>query len=159
MEKSSFIHNLSKGIKKKLQSISESPYKRLNLNWFRLKYYKHLPAKQIRTHSLFGKSLYFISPTELLHGFYEIFIEEIYKQQFASKSFVIDCGANIGLSVIYIKQLCPDAQIIAFEPDEKNFELLSKNMHSFGYTDVTLKKEAIWIADTTLQFSNEGSMS
>lgn len=135
-----------------------NPYREVNVSWWRLKYYKHLPAGNIRVHQLFGKSLFFISAPELLHGLHEIFIDEIYKQELPSNPYIIDCGANIGMSVIYLKSNFPDAEIIAFEPDESNFKLLNKNMQSFGYTTVDLHKEAVWNENTKLMFSNESSM-
>jgi FkbM family methyltransferase len=94
-----------------------------------------------------------------MHGLNEIFIEEIYKQSLPPNPYIIDCGANIGLSVIYLKQMFPDATIIAFEPDEENFYLLQTNIKSFNYENVQARKEAVWIENTTLQFANEGSMS
>ncbi len=56
----------------------------------------------------------------------EIFIEDIYDQQLPENAYILDCGAHIGLSVIYLKSICPSANIICFEPDNKNFELTSK---------------------------------
>lgn len=41
--------------------------------------------------------------------------------------FIIDCGANIGDSVLYFKDLYPSSKILAFEPDKKTFYLLKKN--------------------------------
>ena len=73
-------------------------------------------------------------------------------------AFVIDCGANIGLGTLYLKEYCPTAEIIAFEPDETNFSLLTRNIESFGLKNVSARKEAVWIADTTLNFSGGGTM-
>ena len=159
MENNSLAKNISKGIRGRLRFLSENPYRKVNVNWLTLKYYKHLPPGKLRTHRLFGQLLYFYSATELLHGFEEIFIQEIYKQSLGEKPYILDCGANIGLSVIYLKHQFPDAEIVAFEPDEKNFDLLSRNIKSFGYTGITLCKEAVWKEQTILHFSNEGSMS
>jgi FkbM family methyltransferase len=153
-----FIANITSGIKKRLTKLMYNPYKEVNVSWWRLKYYKHLPAGKIRVHQLFGKSLFFISAPELLHGLQEIFIDQIYQQVLPSNPYIIDCGANIGMSIIYLKSNFPDAEIIAFEPDEINFELLNKNMQSFGYTTVDLHKEAVWNENTKLMFSNESSM-
>ena len=41
---------------------------------------------RIRTHRLFGRLLSYYSPTELLHGLHEIFIDHIYKQQLACRA-------------------------------------------------------------------------
>jgi FkbM family methyltransferase len=73
--------------------------------------------------------------------------------------FIIDCGANIGLSVIYLKRLFPSARILAFEPDEKNFILLTKNIAAFGFENVEARQEAVWIDNTQLQFSGDGAMN
>ena len=43
-------------------------------------------------------------------------------------SYVIDCGANIGMSITYFKRLYPKSKIIGFEPDPKIFETLKKNI-------------------------------
>lgn len=159
MASSYFLKNISRGILSKINTIFTNPYRKINLNWFKIKYYKHLPPGEIKTHSLFGKPLFFSDSLQLIYGLEEIFVHEVYRVQLAPRPYVIDCGANIGLSVIYMKRQCPDAEIIAFEPDEKNFLLLSKNIASFGYTDVTLRKEAIWIENTELQFSSEATMT
>jgi FkbM family methyltransferase len=159
MQNKSFIYNLLNGIRKRYQSAVSNPWKEVNINWFSLKYYKHLSDGKLRQHTLFGKTFYFFSATEFLHGIKEIFLEQIYKQHLPQQPYIIDCGANIGLSVIYMKQLYPDAEILAFEPDEKNFELLSKNIASFQYNNVNIRKEAVWVDNTNLHFSNAGSMS
>lgn len=159
MQSSSFIKNSWLGFQKKIKTIFNNPYRQVNLNWFKLKYYKHLPPGKLRKHNLNGKYIYFCSAKELLHGLKEIFIEKIYQQPLQQQPYIIDCGANIGLSVIYMKEQYPEATIIAFEPDEKNFDLLTKNITSFGFTNVTAKKEAVWIENTMLNFSAEASMS
>jgi FkbM family methyltransferase len=159
MPGNSFLQNISKGISLNLKRLSANPYKKINLNWFKIKYYKHLPAGKMKSHLLFGKTLYFTDSIQLVNGLKEIFIEEMYRQELKANPYIIDCGANIGLSVIYMKQQYPYAEIVAFEPDETNFQLLSKNVDSFGYGDVNLCKEAIWIDNTTLRFSSQGTMT
>lgn len=158
MANQSFLQNITKGIQNKFTLLLTNPYSKINLNWFKIKYYKHLPAGKIKTHVLFGKPLFFCDSIQLLNGLEEIFIEESYRQKLQQRPYIIDCGANIGLSIIYMKRKYPNAEIVAFEPDDTNFSLLSKNINSFGYSNITLRKEAIWIDNTTLQFSNEGSM-
>jgi FkbM family methyltransferase len=158
MSNNIFLKNINKGVQRKLNSLLANPYKEVNVNWFTLKYYKHLPVNGIRTHKLFGKLLYFYSANELIHGLKEIFIDKIYELKLCEEPYIIDCGANIGLSVIYLKKLFPQAEILAFEPDETNFDLLKRNVASFGYSNVIMNTEAVWNENTTLLFSNESSM-
>ena len=155
----SFIINVTKSNLKRFRSGLKNPYKEINLNWFKLKYYKHLTPGKISKHILFGRPLYFSHSLELVNGLKEIFIHNTYRQKLKEVPFIIDCGANIGLSIISMKRQYPNAEIIAYEPDDKNFHLLSENIKSFGYSNVTLHKEAVWTSYTTLQFSNAGLMS
>jgi len=154
----SFGKNIATGITKKLNRLIDNPYSKVNINWFSNKYLKHLPANQLHSHKLFNHPTLFYDGHEYLHGIKEIFIEQVYKQNFPEDAIVIDCGANIGLSVIYVKHHCPSAKIIAFEPDNKNFELLNKNIQSHNLTNVELRKEAVWVEDTMISFKEEGTM-
>jgi FkbM family methyltransferase len=44
---------------------------------------------------------------------------------------IVDCGANIGLSSIWLAERFPDALIISIEPEESNFEILEMNAKNF----------------------------
>ena len=147
------------GFSKKVKGPFTTSPKEVNISWAARKYYKHLPVGKIRAYKLFNKRFYFCSGIELLHGLKEIFIDQIYKQELQERPYIIDCGANVGMSIIYMKQHFPQAEIIAFEPDDTNFELLTKNIQSFGYSGVSLYKQAVWNENTTLLFSNDSTMS
>ncbi|HEX5500953.1 MAG TPA: FkbM family methyltransferase, partial [Thermomicrobiales bacterium] len=41
---------------------------------------------------------------------------------------ILDCGAHIGLSVLYLKRRFPHAHIVAFEPNPDAFALLARNV-------------------------------
>ncbi len=159
MQSKSFGKNILRGIGSRFQKWTSSPGQKVNLGPVRRIYYKHLVPGKPRIHSVFGKQLHFISATEMMHGLEEIFQEEIYKQKFPARPYIIDCGANIGLSIIYFKQVSPDAEIVAFEPDEINFELLKNNIASFGLKDIVPRKEAVWNKNEILHFSASGSMA
>lgn len=88
----------------------------------------------------------------------EIFKEEIYR--FDSEKeipFIIDCGANIGMSIIYCKKQFPKAKIIAFEPEKRIFQYLKKNIDLHNLSNVDLINKAVWRENTTLNFINEGA--
>jgi FkbM family methyltransferase len=157
MQNNSFGKNIIRGLKERINKWTNNPYKEVNLNPVKLVYYKHLSPGTVRSHKLYGKTVYFSSATEFVSGLKEIFIDKIYSQKLPDHPYIIDCGANIGLSVIYMKKLYPNAEIIAFEPDDQNFKLLAKNMEAGGYTNVELRKEAVWIENTSIYFSSMGS--
>src|SRR5437879_11581158 len=88
---------------------------------------------------------------------------EMYEQQayrFQAKAeapFIIDGGANIGLGILYFKELYPKSEIIGFEPDEKIFSVLERNILRCALANVKLLCQALWSAHTTLGFISEGS--
>jgi FkbM family methyltransferase len=86
----------------------------------------------------------------------EIFDRCIYRFNTArSEPLIIDCGANIGLAVLYWKQLYPAARIEAFEPDPIIFRVLENN--TAGLNSVTLHATAVWRDASILPFRVEGS--
>ncbi len=88
----------------------------------------------------------------------ELFKKQIYKFKCqSSEPLIIDCGANIGLSIIYFKKLFPQSHVIAFEPEKAIFGYLQQNLASFDLTDVELYRKALWKEDGFIQFSNEGA--
>ena len=157
MQNNSFGKNIIRGFRERMYKWTHNPFKEVNLNAVKLIYYKHLNPGTIRTHQLFGKTVYFSSATEFVAGLKEIFIDKIYSLRLPDHPYIIDCGANIGLSVIYMKKQYPDAEIVAFEPDNQNFDLLTKNVKASGYTNIDLRKEAVWIENTTVYFSSSGT--
>lgn len=88
----------------------------------------------------------------------ELFKKEIYKfKSDKSNPLIIDCGANIGMSIVYAKTQYPKARIIAFEPEKTIFSYLQKNLVANLITDVELINKAVWKEETTLNFINEGA--
>ena len=45
---------------------------------------------------------------------------------------IVDIGANVGSFALYAAQSSPDARIICYEPEERNFSLLTRNLHING---------------------------
>ena len=71
--------------------------------------------------------------------------------------YIIDCGSNIGLSVLYFKQLFPNSHILAFEPDPILCRYLTDNIKANGLTDIETLPKAVWISNTTLPFLSDGA--
>lgn len=153
------VSNFSKGIAYRAKQLLFNRYKKVGLNHWQVKYLKHAGSdKQLKNINILGKRTSFRNGREFLHGVDEIFINEIYKSKLSEAPIIFDCGANIGLSVIYFKIQNPRAKIIAFEPDKENFEILSSNIISFNLKDIDLRKDAVWIENTKLNFQNDGTM-
>lgn len=95
---------------------------------------------------------------EVVHAYREIFRDGIYTfRSSTDKPLILDCGAHIGMSVVFFKQLFPGGRIIAFEPDKESFNLLSENAKQFS--GVTLEQKAVWIHNNGVVFEQRGDMS
>jgi FkbM family methyltransferase len=90
----------------------------------------------------------------------DIFENEVYRFTCSKDSpRIIDCGANIGLSVCYFKRRFPKSQVIAFEPDPNNFAVLRRNCQAFSWPDVELVPKAVWTCEGRQQFAQEGTVA
>jgi FkbM family methyltransferase len=69
------------------------------------------------------------------------------------KPLIVDCGANIGVSVLWLAARYPEAHIVAIEPAPDNFALLRRNCSAF---DVDLRNVGIGAVDGTAFLSVEG---
>jgi len=71
---------------------------------------------------------------------------------------IIDCGANIGLSVVWFAIAFPKATIFAIEPDDENYQLLLKNTQHLG-SRVKCLQGAVWNNAESVQIMNPDSGS
>lgn len=133
----------------------------IGLNWKeynRLK--KYNKNYQANFKSIFyGKPISFTSPFWFLHSIGEIFIDQVYKFPSNEESIkIIDCGANIGLSVLYFKKMHKKAKIIAIEADPNIYKQLRQNLHEYSYDNIELINAAVWNEETPLLFESQGSV-
>ncbi len=119
-----------------------------------------LPRYQHGVTEFLGKSFRFVDAYTFRMMKQELFEREIYRFNCQSGApFIIDGGANIGLSVLYFKHRFPEAQITVFEPDPTIFETLSANCVEYGLQNVTLMQGALWNENGKLTFHEEGSLA
>jgi len=110
--------------------------------------------------NILGKNIDFVDACTFIGGYNEIFRDEIYKFTCTNETpKIIDCGANIGLSIIYFKKLFPLSEIIGIEADPNIFSVLKSNISSFSLQNIELINKAVWINNDEIQFSLEGGYS
>lgn len=74
----------------------------------------------------------------------EIFFEECYKLPLGNvPKRIIDGGANIGLATLYFKSVYPNAEVLAFEPNEYAHNFLIKNLKANQISGVKVFKAAL----------------
>jgi FkbM family methyltransferase len=148
-----FFLNSFKNKKKYIENF----FKKAGISFAEYTLLKKVPWK--KTSILFGNEIKITDPFWHLHSVQELLIDELY--QFDSNitsPYIIDCGANVGLSIIYFKKIFPECKILAFEPDPEIFELLKYNIEKFKFKNVSLEKKAVWNSNTVLKFNSTGAL-
>ena len=90
--------------------------------------------------------------------FKEIFVDETYNFKPSNeKPTIIDCGSNIGMSLLYFSKHYPAAKIIGFEADDEIAEISIKNLKRNNVFNCEVYKRAVWINEKGVSFSSEGA--
>lgn len=121
---------------------------------------RSIPRYHRTSTSLFDVPVEVNDTCTLLGDINDIIKKEIYKFSSSSDApVIIDCGANIGISVLYFKRLYPRSRVIAYEPDPNLFEMLSTNISNFSFENVELNQRAVWVNGDGITFRSEGGHS
>jgi FkbM family methyltransferase len=100
----------------------------------------------------------FIDSESFVNQYVEIFNHKIlHFNSDEHRPYIIDCGSNIGVSILYFNQIFPQAKIIGFEPDPRIFNTLEINTSNLKNTDIKVLNSAIWHEKSSLNFSSDGS--
>lgn len=116
------------------------------------------------------KSIFHKSETEIIQNIFGFKVSAynydslifLFKEVFVSKDYffqsdtpepkIIDCGANIGMSVLYFKFIYPNCSIVAFEPNPRAFHLLKKNIEQNNLKNIVVYNLALSDAKGEIDF-------
>jgi FkbM family methyltransferase len=89
-------------------------------------------------------------------SFREIFMRRDYDINIPSLTpkFIIDAGANIGLTSVFLTNKYPQAKIFSIEPDEGNYKCLVENTRA--YPSIIAIKSALWPTKEPIQLVDKG---
>jgi FkbM family methyltransferase len=99
--------------------------------------------------SLLGFRVGYLGEAQFHYLLNEVFVEGSYR--FSTERpcpVVVDCGSNIGMSILFFKALYPQARIIGFEPDPDTFHELAENVRANRLASVELHNVALSAKDT-----------
>jgi len=90
------------------------------------------------------------------HSFHQVFVEREYSclDDLAEPGLILDCGAYAGYSAVYFLSRFPRCRVIAVEPDPANYEVLRRNVASFG-DRVRAVRAALWSHPAALTIREE----
>jgi FkbM family methyltransferase len=135
----------------------------------KIKYYTSIERKEIRRikklpryHTgktkVFGFDFTFIDSASFIGQYNEIFLKKVY--QFKSENqqpYIIDCGSNVGVSILFFKEIFPAAKIIGFEADKNIFSVLKKNIEKSTFKEITLINKGVWNKEGKIFFNEDGA--
>jgi FkbM family methyltransferase len=92
--------------------------------------------------------------------FEELFLSQVYAVDgLPDRPYIVDCGGNIGLSVIWFKQRYPQSRITVFEADPALAEIIAENVHHLGLTSVEVVKAAVGGTAGPTKFARDRSLT
>lgn len=112
-------------------------------------------AKKLKPgfYKLLGNNVNYISFNTLFFLYNEIFIGlEYYFKTDKKHPFIIDCGSNMGMSILFYKFIYPESEIIGFEPDIFAYKMLSKNVSENNLSNTIVHQKALTDTDGTIDF-------
>jgi FkbM family methyltransferase len=102
------------------------------------------PKMAPRTERICGTTMQVLDYDALLNLYVEIIVRREYQFDFDSSSpLILDCGSNIGMSLLYFKTMWPNCRILAFEPDEMAFRALQHNAAVNRWNHVEMRNVAL----------------
>jgi FkbM family methyltransferase len=117
-----------------------------------------IPRYQTGITKIFGFDFIFADSASFAGQYTEIFKKQIYNfRSNNTRPYIVDCGANIGVSILYFNRLYPASEIIGFEPDYSIFNILKKNLAFAIPGNITLINKGIWNREGKINFIDEGA--
>jgi len=100
----------------------------------------------------------YFSPYDLSLLVHEVFVRNVYAfTNTKPNPVIIDCGSNIGISILFFKSLYPEAKIIGFEAHPETFKTLEKNITDNHLHNVTVHHVALYDNRGTVQFARSAN--
>jgi len=132
--------------------IEKSLKRKIRATWFKVFFLERYDSKN-RMVNIAGFKVKFLDHSILSFLFDEIFINSDYYFIADNDSpYIIDCGSNIGMSILYFKMLYPYSRIVAFEPGEEAYSCLEENANNNRLTSVAMHKAALSNKEGTIDF-------
>jgi FkbM family methyltransferase len=102
---------------------------------------------------LLGFRVRYLEPANVAQLFHEIFVRRLYDVALTSTApTIIDCGSNIGMSILFLKSKYPRATVIGFEPNPLTYPVLRQNVEQNGLRDVILHQTAVAEEPGSIEF-------
>jgi FkbM family methyltransferase len=93
-------------------------------------------------------------PLSVLWQYKEIFLDEAYSlDSLEENALLLDCGSNVGMSLIYFRKRFPNCSLMAFEANPEIAQLLKENLKLNRIDNVEVIEKAVWKNDDGVKMS------
>jgi FkbM family methyltransferase len=117
-----------------------------------------IPRYHSGTTKILGSDFEFVDSISFIGQYKEIIKKQIYNfKSDHEQPYILDCGSNVGVSILYFKKLYPNASIVGFEPDEMIFKVLEKNLSKNDLGNITLLNKGVWNSEGIKYFYYDGA--
>ena len=104
--------------------------------------------KRVKTYVKTNRNKLYLDSRDSLHlsinGTWEVTETKLIKKLVKKGDVALDIGAHIGYYTLLLEKLVGrSGEVIGFEPDSDNFQLLKKNVMVNGYTNTILENKAV----------------
>lgn len=101
---------------------------------------------------LTGSPIYLRPGTADQDVYDEIFLAREYDIDLGDPLFIVDAGAHVGLSSVFLASKYPKATVIAIEPEQSNFAVLLRNVEN--YRNIKPVRAGLWSRKANLRIQN-----
>ena len=109
--------------------------------------------REMGSEKIFGFQVHFFEYETFAILFEELYLPDAYHFTAQSDSpFILDCGSNIGLAIIYFKKIYPNCRVIGFEADARTFKKLEQNLEVNKLQDVKVINRALYDKKGSISF-------
>jgi FkbM family methyltransferase len=127
--------------------------------WFwmhSLRYCKHRYVKgAIKLNS---NSFTYADWPSFVHQYHDIFIRSVYAlPRPESIESVLDCGVNVGTSMVYFLSRFPNARVWGWEADASLYAIAESNLVPYPSSNWFLENKAVWKSDEGVNFFLDGA--
>lgn len=102
-------------------------------------------------------NLHYVDPVSLRILYEEVFVRKLYDfRTDVPAPVIVDCGGNVGFTVLRFKQLYPESRVTVYEADPAICCVLKENVRTLGLTGVEVVCAGVWHSDGEFGFVTEG---
>ena len=119
---------------------------------------RHWGSTESGSLSFLGYRVDYFNQSHALFLVHEIFVNAAYDFPCPNaRPRIVDCGANIGMAVLFFKAVRPEAEVLAFEPHPVTFARLVDTIKSNDLRNVHVENAAVGAQDGTVAFYSHQS--